>query len=88
MPQKAWSNKRERQYEHIKESAKKRGTSTIGSRSATQNATWSSVFGFTRARLYARPQSPSTYFFRSTARCSCALFILERPEMFMRFASL
>ena len=28
MPQKAWSNKRERQYEHIKESAQKRGTST------------------------------------------------------------
>ena len=28
MPQKAWSNKRERQYEHIKSSAKKRGTST------------------------------------------------------------
>ena len=28
MPQRAWSNKRERQYEHIKESAKKRGTST------------------------------------------------------------
>jgi hypothetical protein len=28
MPQKAWSNKRERQYEHIKESAKERGTST------------------------------------------------------------
>src|SRR5436190_11887139 len=28
MPQKAWSNKRERQYEHIKDSAKKRGTST------------------------------------------------------------
>jgi plasmid stabilization system protein ParE len=27
MPQNAWSNKRERQYEHIKESAKKRGTS-------------------------------------------------------------
>lgn len=27
MPQKAWSDKRERQYEHIKESAKKRGTS-------------------------------------------------------------
>jgi plasmid stabilization system protein ParE len=27
MPQKAWSNKRERQYEHIKESAKDRGTS-------------------------------------------------------------
>ena len=26
MPQKAWSNKRERQYEHIKESAQKRGT--------------------------------------------------------------
>jgi hypothetical protein len=25
---KQWSNKRERQYEHIKESAKKRGTST------------------------------------------------------------
>jgi hypothetical protein len=25
MPQKAWSNKRERQYEHIKSSAKKRG---------------------------------------------------------------
>jgi hypothetical protein len=28
MPQKAWSNKRERQYEHIKSSAKKRGSST------------------------------------------------------------
>ena len=28
MPQKAWSNKRERQYEHIKDSAKERGTST------------------------------------------------------------
>jgi len=28
MPQRAWSNKRERQYEHIKDGAKKRGTST------------------------------------------------------------
>jgi hypothetical protein len=28
MPQEAWSNKRERQYEHVKDSAKKRGTST------------------------------------------------------------
>ncbi len=28
MPQKAWSNKRERQYEHIKESEQKRGRST------------------------------------------------------------
>ena len=28
MPQETWSNKRERQYEHIKESAKERGTST------------------------------------------------------------
>ena len=28
MPQKAWSNKRERQYEHIKESEKKQGAST------------------------------------------------------------
>ena len=28
MPQQAWSNKRERQYEHIKESAKDRGAST------------------------------------------------------------
>src|SRR5919202_2329393 len=28
MPQKAWSNKRERQYEHIKDSGKKRGEST------------------------------------------------------------
>jgi hypothetical protein len=28
MPQKAWSNKRERQYEHVKEGAKKRGAST------------------------------------------------------------
>ena len=27
MPQKAWSNKRERQYEHIKESAQERGES-------------------------------------------------------------
>jgi hypothetical protein len=28
MPQRAWSNKRERQYEHIKDSAKERGAST------------------------------------------------------------
>ena len=28
MPQEAWSAKRERQYEHVKESAKKRGAST------------------------------------------------------------
>ena len=28
MPQEAWSNKRERQYEHIKEGAKKQGKST------------------------------------------------------------
>ena len=28
MPQKSWSNKRERQYEHIKDSAKKQGKST------------------------------------------------------------
>jgi hypothetical protein len=28
VPQQAWSNKRERQYKHIKDSAKKRGTST------------------------------------------------------------
>jgi hypothetical protein len=28
MPQRAWGNKRERQYEHVKESAQKRGAST------------------------------------------------------------
>jgi hypothetical protein len=28
LPQEAWSNKRERQYEHIKESAKEQGAST------------------------------------------------------------
>jgi hypothetical protein len=28
MPQRAWSNKRERQYEHVKSGAKKRGAST------------------------------------------------------------
>src|SRR5436190_3458076 len=28
MPHEAWSNKRERQYEHIKESAKEQGSST------------------------------------------------------------
>jgi hypothetical protein len=28
MPQEAWSNKRERQYEHIKQGAKKQGAST------------------------------------------------------------
>jgi hypothetical protein len=28
MPQQAWSSKRERQYEHVKESARKRGAST------------------------------------------------------------
>jgi hypothetical protein len=28
MPQEAWGNKRERQYEHIKDSAKERGAST------------------------------------------------------------
>ena len=29
MPQQAWSNKRERQYEHIKESAQERGMSAV-----------------------------------------------------------
>jgi hypothetical protein len=28
MPQQSWSKKRERQYEHVKQGAKKRGTST------------------------------------------------------------
>ena len=28
MPQQAWSSKRERQYEHVKDSARKRGAST------------------------------------------------------------
>ena len=28
MPQEAWSNKRERQYEHVKENERKRGVST------------------------------------------------------------
>jgi hypothetical protein len=28
MPQEAWSNKRERQYEHVKDSVKKQGAST------------------------------------------------------------
>ncbi len=28
MPRESWSNKRERQYEHVKDSAKKRGAST------------------------------------------------------------
>ncbi len=28
MPQESWSNKRERQYEHVKDSAKERGAST------------------------------------------------------------
>jgi hypothetical protein len=28
MPQRAWSDKRERQYEHVKESARERGAST------------------------------------------------------------
>jgi hypothetical protein len=28
MPQQTWSNKRERQYEHVKESARKQGAST------------------------------------------------------------
>ena len=28
MPQKSWSDKRERQYEHMKDSEKKRGRST------------------------------------------------------------
>jgi hypothetical protein len=32
MPQKAWSNKRERQYEHVKESAQKSGKSTTRSK--------------------------------------------------------
>jgi hypothetical protein len=42
MPQQAWSDKRERQYEHIKDSAKDRGESTkrakeIASRTVNKN---------------------------------------------------
>ena len=43
MPQGAWSNKRERQYEHIKEGAKKEGKSTKAAKriaAATVNKEW------------------------------------------------
>jgi len=43
MPQPAWSAKRERQYEHIKESEKKQGRSTKRAKqiaAATVNKQW------------------------------------------------
>ena len=48
------------------------------SRSATQRATWSRVFGLT-AGQYSQHVRPAgvDHFLRSTARCSCSLFILR-----------
>jgi hypothetical protein len=46
MPQQTWSGKRERQYEHIKESARKQGASTerakeIAARTVNKERAWS-----------------------------------------------
>ena len=65
MPQKAWSNKRERQYEHIKDSAKKGGASTKRAkeiaartvnkeRARTGEARQGSRGGRTKEQLYAQ----------------------------------
>jgi hypothetical protein len=63
MPQRAWSNKRERQYEHVKESERKRGRSakrakeiaarTVNKqRARTGEARRSSRRGRTKEQLY------------------------------------
>ena len=61
MPQKAWSDKRERQYEHIKDSDKKRGASTkrakeIAARTVNKERARSGE-AKTSSRLVARPTS-------------------------------
>ena len=56
MPQEAWSNKRERQYEHVKDSAKERGASTkrakeIAARTVTFQSAYRSATVKTPANL-------------------------------------
>src|SRR5215207_8360869 len=62
------------------------------SRCSSQYATWSRVLGRTEpGRIVTRlrvAKGGVSYFRRSTARWSCCLFIFERPEMFIRLASL
>jgi hypothetical protein len=63
MPQQAWSNKRERQYEHIKEGERKRGTSTkrakeIAARTVNKERARSGE-SRTRSRSSTRDMSPS-----------------------------
>ena len=57
MPQQAWSNKRERQYEHIKDSERKRGASTkrakeIAARTVNKERARSGAKGQTKEQLY------------------------------------
>ena len=63
MPQEAWSNKRERQYEHIKDSAKKRGASTKRAKElaarTVQKERARSGESRTRSRSSLRGKSPS-----------------------------
>jgi hypothetical protein len=63
MPQRAWSNKRERQYKHIKEGAQKRGASTkrakeIAARTVNKERAWSGE-SRTRSKSSTRGPSPS-----------------------------
>jgi hypothetical protein len=62
MPQSAWSNKRERQYEHIKSSQRKRGTSEdraeeIAARTVNKNRAQSGE-SKTASKTSTRDKSP------------------------------
>src|SRR5437667_309157 len=54
MPQKDWSNKRQRQYEHIKEGAKKQGASTKRAQPAATVTVLQSLIGSPATHEYAR----------------------------------
>jgi hypothetical protein len=63
MPQQAWSSKRERQYEHVKESEEKQGRSTkrakeIAARTVNkERARSGETKGRTKEQLYNRPSA-------------------------------
>ena len=57
MPQKTWSNKRERQYEHVKESEKKQGRSTRRANRIAARAEGGRALGSTWDRAPSRART-------------------------------
>ena len=83
MPQKTWSAKRERQYEHIKESAKEQGTSTkrakeIAARTVNKERARSGETKGRASRTSTRDMSSGR---RGGLRTACGLGVADRDRL-------